>query len=186
MLKFILSCLFFFLPAYFTNMTPSLLASLGVFNFLAKPIDFGKKFLGKPILGSHKTWRGIIFGLTIGILTVFLQRWLFERSTFVREVSFFNYQEINILPFALSLTFGAMLGDLFFAAIKRRLGLKPGTPFLPFDQINYVIGAAFFVTFFSGIDIPFKVWIILLLLTFILHITATQIGFALGLSKSRW
>lgn len=186
MFKFILSCFFFFLPAYLTNMTPSLLASIGAFNFLAKPVDFGKKFLGKPILGSHKTWRGVIFGPMVGVFTVFLQKWFFERSTFVREISLFNYQEINILPFALSLTFGAILGDLFFAAIKRRLGLEPGARFLPFDQINYVIGAFFFVLLFSGVNIPFKVWITLLFLTFFLHITATQIGFLLGLSKSRW
>jgi len=186
MLKFILSCFYFFLPAYFTNMTPSLTAQLGLFNFLAKPLDFGGELWGRPILGDHKTWRGLTLGPLLGILVVFLQRYLFSQFALVREISFFDYQKINLLLFALLITFGAVFGDLFFAFWKRRLNLNPGARFLPFDQINYVIGAAFFLTFFSEITITINVWITLLILTFLLHVSATQIGFLLGLSRSKW
>ena len=57
---------------------------------------------------------------------------------------------------------------------------------MPFDQINYVIGAGFFLNLFSEIKIDFKVWTMLLVLTFVLHIAATQIGFRMGLSKNKW
>lgn len=184
MLKFILSCVYFFLPAYFTNMVPSLSNQLGILKFLAKPVDFGKEFMGASLLGSHKTWRGIVLGPAVGILIVFCQAWLFSKSSFIREISFFDYQQINLPLFAFLISFGAICGDLFFAFIKRRLGLKPGARFLPFDQINYVIGAAVFLTPFFNLSI--NVWITLLILTPILHILATQFGFLLGLSRAKW
>lgn len=184
MLKWILSSFYFFLPAYLTNMTPSLMASKGFFKCLDKPLDFGRKFQGSPILGNHKTWRGILLGLTTGLLIALFQRQLFNGSLFIREISFLNYQAINIFFFGFLMSGGALCGDLFFAFIKRRLGLKPGTRFLPFDQINYVIGSALFLSPFYTINMG--VWITLLILTFILHISATQIGFRLGLSQNQW
>jgi CDP-2,3-bis-(O-geranylgeranyl)-sn-glycerol synthase len=186
MLKFIFSCFYFFLPAYFTNMTPSLLANAGLFPSLAKPVDSGKKIRGILIFGDHKTWRGIILGPIAGISVTLLQAWLFGKFSFIREISFFNYQKTNVIFFAFLISAGTICGDLFFAFVKRRLGLRPGARFLPFDQINYVIGAAFFLILFSEIVISIEVWATILILTFILHVGSTQIGFILGLSKSKW
>ncbi len=186
MFKFVLSCFYFFLPAYFTNMIPSLSASLRVFNFLGKPIDANKEFQGKPILGNHKTWRGPVLGALMGIIIVFIQKWLFNNCPEANNLSIINYQQIDIWPFALAMVFGAVLGDLFFAFIKRRLNLKPGAKFIPFDQINYVLGAGLFLSLFSKPSIDLSVWLTLLILTFVLHVAATQIGFRMGLSKSQW
>ncbi len=180
---FILSCLYFFLPAYFTNMTPPLIARIKIFDFLGKPVDFNKKFLSKPILGSHKTWRGVIFAMLMGILTVMLQAELFQFS-FIQKISFLNYQQINIFLFGFLISGGAVFGDLFFAFIKRRLQLKPGAKFLPFDQTNYVLGAALFLTCFLKIDI--FIWVTIFILTFFLHIIFNRIGFLLGLHKAKW
>jgi len=101
--QFILSGLYFFLPAYFTNMTPPLAKKAGVLKFLDKPVDFGKNFLGKPILGSHKTWRGAILGIIIGISVVKFQVWLY-RFPFLKEISFFDYYKINFLVFGFLIT----------------------------------------------------------------------------------
>lgn len=183
--QFIISCLYFFLPAYFTNMTPPLARRAGIFNFLDKPVDFNKKFKKEPILGSHKTWRGAICGIMVGILAVYLQAWLFQLPL-VQEISFFNYQEINILSFGFLLCGGAVFGDLLSAFLKRRLKLKPGARFFPFDQTNYVIGAAIFLTLFSEIGIDILVWFILFILTFFLHIIVNRLGYLLGLHSSKW
>ena len=135
------------------------------------------------ILGSHKTWRGVIFAMLTGILTVALQSWLFQFSA-IQKISFLNYQQINIFVFALLISGGAVFGDLFFAFIKRRLALKPGAKFLPFDQTNYVLGAALFLTPFLKIDI--FIWLTIFILTFFLHIIFNRIGFLLGLHKAKW
>ena len=181
--QFILSCLYFFLPAYFTNMTPPLARKAGVLKFLEKPIDFGKNFFSQPLLGSHKTWRGAILGIIVGTSVVKFQVWLY-RFHFIKEISFFDYYKINFLVFGFLISGGAVFGDLLFAFIKRRLRLKPGTRFLPFDQINYVIGAFLFLTPFFKIDV--RIWLTIFILTFFLHIIVNRLGYLLGLYKAKW
>ncbi|MCP6719567.1 MAG: CDP-archaeol synthase [Patescibacteria group bacterium] len=183
MFQFILSSFYFFIPAYFTNMTPPVARKTGVFKFLNKPVDFGKRFRGERILGSHKTWRGAILGIIVGIIIIYFQAWLYQFSS-IREISFFNYQKINILFLGFLISGGAVFGDLLFAFIKRRWGLKPGAKFLPFDQTNYVIGAAIFLTPFFKIDS--LAWLILLILSFFLHMIATRIGYYLNINRSKW
>jgi len=164
-------------------MTPPLSKKAGIFKFLEKPVDFGKNSWGQPVLGSHKTWRGVILGIIVGISVTKLQVWLY-RFPFIKEISFFDYYKINFLVFGLLISGGAIFGDLFFAFIKRRLKLKPGTPFLPFDQTNYVIGAFLFLTPFLKIGI--HIWITIFVLTFFLHIIVNRIGYYLNLHKAKW
>jgi len=164
-------------------MTPTLIAKVGIFNFLAGPVDFGKKFKGLPILGNHKTWRGVIFGILIGFLVTLLQAWLYQFPT-IQKLSFLNYHQINVFLFGFLISSGAIFGDLFFAFIKRRLKLEPGAKFVPFDQINYVILATLFLNPFFKIDM--KIWITVLILTFLLHIICNWIGFKLGLRETKW
>lgn len=187
-LTYILSCLYLFLPAYFTNMIPPLATKIlatkmGFFGFLDREVDFGRKFLGQPIFGSHKSWRGVIFGIILGILVAGFQFWLYQFPS-VRKISFLNYYEINILAFGFLISTGAIFGDLLFAFVKRRLQLAPGARFLPFDQTNYVIGAALFLTPIFKIDI--LVWITLFILTFLLHIIFNRIGYLLKVHQAKW
>jgi len=182
-LTFISSCFYFFLPAYFTNMTPPLIRRVGIFNFLDKPVDFGRKFKGQPILGKNKSWRGVIFGVIFGILVAGLQLWLY-RFPLIKEISFFDYSRINIFLFGFLISAGAVFGDLFFAFIKRRLRMEPGQRFIPFDQTNYVIGAALFLTAFLKINI--LIWITVFILTLFLHLIFNRTGYLLGLHKNKW
>ncbi|RMD58285.1 CDP-archaeol synthase, partial [Candidatus Woesearchaeota archaeon] len=59
------------LPAYVANMTP-VFARI-IFPHWKSPIDFNKKIGGKRILGSHKTWRGLVCGTIAGIIIAYLQ-----------------------------------------------------------------------------------------------------------------
>ena len=56
-----LQVLYFFAPAYFANMAP--VFARGHFATLAVPIDGGRRWRGRRILGDHKTWRGIVAGV---------------------------------------------------------------------------------------------------------------------------
>ena len=182
-LQFIISCLYFFLPAYFTNMSAPIAKRLGILNFLDKAVDSNKKFFGQPILGFHKTWRGVIFGTITGMIIALFQSFLY-RLSFFQKISLLNYRKINIFYFGFLISFGAILGDLFFAFIKRRLKMEPGAKFLPFDQTNYVISNAFILTPIFKINI--LVWITLFFLTFLLHIIVNYLGYWLGVSKNKW
>ena len=185
MYKLILSSLYFFLPAYFVNMTPPLTKRFRIFDFLDKPVDFNKTFDNKRVLGAHKTWRGAVVGISIGILVSYVQTWLYQYPL-IKQVSLIDYYNINILFFGFLMSFGAVLGDLFFAFIKRRLDLKPGTKFIPFDQINYVIGVYVVFSLTGVFKIDNLVWIIILISTFFLHMIVNRIGYQLGLHKAKW
>jgi CDP-2,3-bis-(O-geranylgeranyl)-sn-glycerol synthase len=181
--QFLLACFYFFLPAYFTNMTPPLIRRVGLFDFLDEPVDFGRKFKGEAILGKNKSWRGVIFGPIVGILVAGGQSWLYQFS-FIKEISFFDYQKINIFLFGFLISTGAVFGDLLFAFIKRRLKMKPSQRFIPFDQTNYVIGAALFLAPFLKINI--LTWITIFILTLFLHLISNRMGYLLGLHKNKW
>ncbi len=182
-LKFIISCLYFFLPAYFANMTPPIAKKLGVLKSLAKPIDFDKKFFGKPIFGSHKTWRGAILAFFVGFLTALIQGFLFNFELF-KKISIIDYSRINIFLFAILISLGEIFGDLFFAFVKRRINLKPGAPFIPFDQTNYVFGCFLFLQPYLKLDL--KIWLTILILTFFLHIIFNRLGYYLKIHNAKW
>ena len=40
---------------------------------------------------------------------------------------------------------GALVGDMVKSFFKRRLGIKPGTMFQPWDGIDYMLGAIIFM-----------------------------------------
>ena len=179
---FILQCLWFFLPAYFANMAPTFAKKAGVLEFLAKPIDFGKNFKGKQIFGSHKTWRGMISGIVLGILISHFQKFLFQFS-FFQKISFLNYQKLDVFFLGFLLSLGALSGDLISSFFKRRQSIKPGNPWIPFDQISFVIGAFFFTFFFF--PILTSAYFLILFLSFFLHIIGNRLGFWLKISDSK-
>jgi CDP-2,3-bis-(O-geranylgeranyl)-sn-glycerol synthase len=183
--QFLISCFYFFLPAYFANMAPTIVRKLGVFKFLEKPVDFNKKFFGQPIFGLNKTWRGVIFGMVFGTLICkilfFLHR--IYQFPFYRIVGL-DYQKIEGFYFGFLISFLAVLGDLFFSFIKRRLKMEPGKRFLPFDQTNYVISNALILG--PIFKISLNVWITIFFLTFFLHTIVNFIGYLLGISRSKW
>jgi CDP-2,3-bis-(O-geranylgeranyl)-sn-glycerol synthase len=164
-------------------MTPPIAKRLGFLEFLAKPIDFDKKFLGKPIFGSHKTWRGAILAFFVGFLIAIFQKFLFNFEIF-KKISILDYSKINIYSFAILISFGQIFGDLIFAFIKRRIGLKPGAPFIPFDQTNYVIGSFLFLQPYLKFD--FKIWLTIFVLTFFLHIIFNRLGYYLKIHQAKW
>ena len=179
---FIFQCVYFFLPAYFSNMAPTFAKKAGILKFLAKPIDFGKQFKNKPVFGPNKTWRGLISGVVLGILIAYIQKFLWQFSYF-QKISFLNYQEINVFFFGFLLSFGALFGDLISSFFKRRQDIPPGKSWIPFDQISFVIGAFLFVNPFFKISV--LAWFYILFLSFFLHIIFNRIGFWLKISDGK-
>lgn len=182
-LNYIAAIFYFFWPAYIANALPPLIQKV---NFLDKPIDNNKKLWGMPILGSHKTWRGLIVELLACSLftQLFFASNAFYNLNVYESLGFKAYAQMNGLIFGLWLGLGIVFGDLFFAFIKRRLRLKPGFPFVPFDQTNYVLGACLFIEPLLHLGLIF--WLTLFILTFIIHVTFNRLGYNLGLHKAKW
>ena len=84
----------------------------------------------------------------------------------------------------LLLSSGALVGDMVESFFKRRANVKPGKPFIPWDQLDYVVGALLFVYFIYPLTIA-KIIIILLISVFG-HILFSHLGYYLKLKKVKW
>jgi len=177
-LLFLLKCFYLMLPAYFANMAPVMVKRIDLFRV---PIDFNRKISNKPVLGSHKTFRGLIFGVIFAIVVAYIQFLLYSNGLF-RNVSFIDYK--NWLLFGFLMGLGALTGDSVKSFFKRRVGIAPGEKFIPFDQIDFVIGALLFIA--PIFDLTFKIAAASLILSFALDIAVNHIAFYLKIRNERW
>jgi len=137
----IIQALWIIIPAYVANAS-ALLAGGG------KPIDFGKKWKdGRRILGDGKTWNGLFVGAFFGVTSGFgiTIVAIYANNS---EFSFLGLNDFGrfplMIPIIFSLCFGALIGDITESFLKRRKGKKRGEDWIPFDQIDFILGALFF------------------------------------------
>lgn len=152
-----------------------------MFKKLAFPIDFNKKIKNEPIFGKNKTFRGLIFGVGFAIIIAYIQFLLFNNNIF-SDFSIVDYSDWLLIGFLMG--FGAIFGDLVESFVKRRLRLKPGMPFIPFDQLDFVVGALIFVYPVAGLSV--EKMSIILFISFILHIIMNHIAYYTKIRKERW
>jgi len=177
----ILKYIYFFLPAGFANMAPTFVRR--ICKNLAVPVDFNKKFLGKPLFGPHKTYRGFVFGVIFSIVIAYLQKLLYG-YWFFRSISFIDYSSMNVVILGFLMGFGALTGDLVKSFFKRRVNIKPGDRFIPFDQIDWILG----MILFTWLIYPYtlKMIIVLIIISFIVHKISRYIGYYIRLNKEKW
>lgn len=161
MVQTILALTWFFLPAGVANMAAAISRYLPILDY---PLDGNKKFYGQPIFGSHKTYRGLFFGLLAAIIFVYIQRWL---APSLAEYNIVDYQHSDIWLFGLMMGLGVMLGDLARSFIKRRFGLPPGQPWFPWDQLDWIIGAIIFTYWYQ--PLPWGMILIAVILAVVVH-----------------
>jgi len=177
MLNSLFLVLWFFLPVGIANGTPVIAKYLPFLKNLNYPLDCYKTFRGIRILGDHKTWRGLITGVLMAIITVGVQQQIYFYSAGLREVLNFDFNSINPVIYGLLAGIGALLGDAVKSFFKRRTNIKPGSTWFPFDQIDYIIGGIVFLLPYFRLSVweyllTFIVW-------FGLHLITTYLGFLL-------
>lgn len=161
-MNIIFNAFFFFLPAGIANMVPVIVAKIPGLKKWDAPLDFGKKFRGKRILGDHKTIRGFVSGIVAGCI-----------------VALVLYQSL-LLGFLLS--FGALAGDSIKSFFKRQMGIASGKSWFPFDQIDYIVGGLLLSVFVVRLSLIS--YSAIFLLYFFLHLLITMIGYFLKLKKT--
>ena len=175
LLIIILKLIYLLIPAAFANMTPPMIRPF-LSRLALSPVDGGLTFRGKAIFGSHKTWGGSLFGILAGILAAYLQHLLDPSFGILALV---DYSQWSMIGFLMGV--GAIVGDLVKSFFKRQLNFKPGQLWIPFDEIDFVLGALLFLS-----PIYFPGWInatIILLISFIGHILINLLGFYLKIRK---
>ena len=179
-----MQALFLFLPGYIANMMPVLFWRSKFLELLRQSIDGGLRFNREPLFGPHKTYAGFVMAVAGGLLTILLQAWLYATVPTLRWIFLFPYTLPGVLWWGFLLGFGALFGDLVKSFIKRRLHIKSGGVFFPFDQLDFVVGG---LGFGSSYFIPSwtHIWI-LLLLTPLLHFMVNVIAYQLKLKHVWW
>lgn len=182
MIRDILFVIWFFLPAGLANVAPIFAAKLPYLKTLTFPLDGYVTFRGKRLLGEHKTLRGLISGILVGILIASLQVYLYTSIALVRTFVLIDYAAINPIIFGTLSALGALTGDALKSFFKRQLDRAPGRSWFPFDQVDYVIGGIVFTAFYLRLSLFH--YLLLLLIWSLLHPLATCIGYVLKLKDS--
>ena len=167
------------LPAYVPN-NAAVLAGGG------RPIDGGREWNGKRILGDGKTWRGTAAGIVAGLALAGI---LTALAPEVRTAIGVDVPEFTPLA-AVGLAAGAMLGDILASFFKRRTGRQRGAMFPGVDQLDFVVVSLpltallasewFFDVFTIG------VLLVVVVLTPVLHVTTNVAAYKLGLKNEPW
>jgi CDP-2,3-bis-(O-geranylgeranyl)-sn-glycerol synthase len=170
--------LWFFLPAGLANMAPILVAKMPGLRAYNAPIDGGMTYRGQRILGSHKTWRGLIVGIIVATLTLWAQQWAIGHFESLKHITDqVNYASLSVLIVGPLFGLGALGGDAIESFFKRQRKVPPGNGWFPFDQIDYIVGGAIATAPF----VQLKLWqyVELLALWLIVHLIASYIGYLL-------
>lgn len=182
MLQDIAFAFWFLLPAAVANMVPVFSAALpGLKNWTA-PIDGGRTFRGHALLGPHKTWRGLLSGMVAATFVLWVQQLAYTHSEWAQfAAGSVDYALLPTLILGPLFAIGALGGDAVESFFKRQRGIKSGGAWIPFDQIDYILGAIV-VSLFVVIASPSEyLWMILV--WFVMHLLVSYIGWLLGLKK---
>ena len=175
MLRFFLSTFYVLLPMYVANMAP----------VIAKKLSWLP--LGTPIskhwFGAHKTYKGFYTAYIAALVMLWIQR-LLQKNGIFESIRLIDYQVDNIWFIAVLMGIGAMLGDTVKSFFKRRLGFKEGSAWIPFDQLDFLLGALLCLVPFYTLPLP--VVLIAFPLTLVLHMLTNVVGYALGYKEVWW
>ena len=170
-LTLILKALYFFLPAYFANMAPVLLKWMPLPDTPIQERWFGK----------NKTWRGLFLAIVLGTLIFYLQKLAYQAG--FTSLALIDYDGFSFL-FGILLGAGAIAGDLIKSYFKRKRKIKPGQPWFPWDQLDFVFGGLI-----AGMLVyvpPAEIVLVLLVLSPVLHMLFSYIGYRLRMKQDKF
>ncbi|WP_049895430.1 CDP-2,3-bis-(O-geranylgeranyl)-sn-glycerol synthase [Halopiger xanaduensis] len=167
------------LPAYVPN-NAAVLAGGG------RPIDGGRTWGDRRVLGDGKTWRGTATGILAGLALAAL---LTVLAPAVSDALGFDVPAFEPLA-ALGLAAGAMLGDILASFLKRRAGRQRGAMFPGLDQLDFVVVSlpltALLATDWFRDVFTWDVILVVVVVTPILHVSTNVIAYKLGLKNEPW
>lgn len=162
----LLQLLYFMAPAYLANMAPPFVRYWKGWN---RPIH-------ARTLGDHKTVVGYALGVLTAVMTTGVQAAIDVPSGLV------DYAAWPWLGLAFGV--GAMTGDSLKSYFKRLRGVPPGGRWIPFDQLDFVLGALLAVMPF--VELAWTDVLAILVVTLLGDIAVNRVAFRLGIKSSPW
>jgi hypothetical protein len=158
-------------------------------NGLKRPLDFGLRYKGKRIFGDHKTLRAPVVYVVCCTLATLFQAWLQSRGYLPQRLLLVDYEEYGVLV-GILLGLGMALGELPNSLLKRQLDVAPGKKkggllgialFL-LDQVDLAIGIWIFLFILIRPSLSLVAWSFLL--TLLLHVAVSTVGYLLGMRET--
>jgi len=152
------------LPAMIANMTPVLLRT----KYLNTPIN-------EESFGKNKTWRGFIGAIIFGTISYVI---LVKLSIVV-----FSVDLASIIFIGFLFSFGAIGGDLIKSFFKRKMKIESGESWLPWDQIDYILGVIVLTYFIY--QYTFNQIVLMLILGGVISAIAHRIGYLIKMNGAK-
>src|SRR5438105_12374363 len=113
------------LPVIVAGVVHSVAIRFNLLPALAKPLDFGLRLGGKPLLGANKTFRGAAIMIAVSAFSTWALSFGFSPDWLPQG---FGFMARPGPAFALGavMGFGYALGELPNSMLKRRLGIAAG------------------------------------------------------------
>ena len=179
-MKDLLFAIWFFLPAGLANASALYAVKIPYLNKLSYPLDFNKTIQGKVIFGKNKTWRGAILAVIVGIVITSLQHFIYPHSGWIKSISGpVDYKTVHYILLGALLGGGAILGDAVESFAKRRLVIRPGSIWFPYDQIDYIVGGCLLSLF--TIRLNFFRYVLILIVWFLIHVISSYLSLLTGI-----
>ena len=171
--SFVLSWFILF-PAYAANSMPVLARG-------RRPLDFGKIWGGKRILGDGKTIEGTAVGTIAGFAVGLAEYYLMPSLQFYAG----NITIPEITPIvAIMIAIGTMVGDIVGSFIKRRKNMPRGGQAPILDRLGFIIAAIIFA--YPFVKITLGMIVIMLIITFIIHKASNSFAHKMKLKSVPW
>lgn len=170
----------FFLPAGLANGAPVVANVIPGLKHLNQPLDGGRMWRGKPIFGAHKTWRGLLAGMATATAVLAIEQFLARHHAWAVYASGpVDYTTLTLWVLGPLFGFGALMGDAIESFFKRRVAREAGTSWVPFDQIDYVLGGL--IASLAAVRLRPYDYLAVLALWFVLHFAGSYLGYMLKL-----
>ncbi len=166
MMTSLLQLVYLMAPAYLANMAPPFLKYWKGWN---RPIS-------RRWLGEHKTVGGVLLGVVVALMAAWTQSLIAWKGSLVA------YEDWPVIGLALGA--GALGGDLVKSFFKRARGIAPGQPWIPADQLDFVIGALVFIWPWARLG-----WLdamTVLVVSFFGDIFVNHLSYRLGIRDTKW
>jgi CDP-2,3-bis-(O-geranylgeranyl)-sn-glycerol synthase len=162
----LIQLLYLMAPAYLANMTPPFTRFWHGWN---PPIS-------ERWFGSHKTVVGVLGAIAVAVAATGAQ------AAVAWDASLVPYAHWAVV--GLLLGAGSMGGDLAKSFVKRRLGIAPGQSWIPFDQLDFVLGALVLIAAWARLS-----WAdigAVLIVSFAADIVVNHVAHWLGIRETKW
>lgn len=183
----ILGIAYFLLPLLGGAAVHGVCMKFGWLAFLARPMDGGRSFSGRPLFGHSKTFRGPVL-VAVGSAAVFaLQYRLLHRLEVFASIELVDYAQLPGWWLGLLAGGVAELAELPNSFVKRRLGIDPGGTarglragvFYLWDQLDVLMG--FWLVMVVWVPpTPLRVALSVVIVG-IVHPLLTLVGYLLGM-----